>query len=256
MSGKNRTELLATVVIFTLFMIIGSLADVVVPDRARLYAPILAKNQQTLWPDAPVPWTLAGLIEQETGPCPRGRQCWNPRAELKTSREYGFGLGQITITSRFNEFNELKKKYASLRDWEWNARFDPDHQLVAVVEMIHALWRQVPPFATQEDHWAFTDCAYNGGLGGLLQDRRACSNSAGCDPTRWFGNVETHSLKSRTPQPAYGGQSFYGINRGHVRNVLRVFPAKYRQFWVSVEKTAPALTSPAPTEEKKRWWQF
>jgi hypothetical protein len=208
-----------------------------VAARAVEYGPLLADKQRALWPDAPQPWTLAGLIEQETGPCPHGRQCWNARAELKTYREYGFGLGQITIaynadgSERFNEFAELKRKYSSLAAWRYADRYDPGYQLTAIVEMVHALWRRAPPAQTQDDTWAFTDASYNGGLGALLQDRRYCANSAGCNPLVWFGHVETHSLKSKAPQKAYGGQSFYKINRDHVRHVLTVFRAKYRPFW-------------------------
>lgn len=213
-------------------------AQGVVPPGALKYAPVLASKQAALWPEAPAPWTIAGMVEQETGPCPRGRQCWNPGAELKTKREYGFGLGQVTISyradgsERFNEFNELRRKYASLRDWAWANRYDPGRQLSAIVEMTHALWKQVPPSASEDDHWAFDLVSYNGGLGGLLQDRRYCANSSGCDPTRWFGHIETHSLKSRTAfGRGYGGQSPYSITRSYVRNVLTKFRAKYRQFW-------------------------
>lgn len=198
---------------------------------------MLASKQAAVWPDAPTPWTLGGLVEQESCISLTHSKCWNPRAELKTSREYGFGMGQITVaynadrSERFNKFTELQKQYASLRDWEWSDRYDPAHQLTAVVEMTHTLWRKVPPASTNDDHWAFTLSSYNGGLGGLLQDRRLCSNTGGCDPTRWFGNIETHSMKSKAPQQQYGGQSWYSINRKHVSNVLNIRRGKYRQFW-------------------------
>lgn len=208
-----------------------------IPPGAVRYGPMLVDRQRTLWSDAPAPWTLAGLIEQESCVSLKSPRCWNPRAELKTYREYGFGFGQITIaynadrSERFNEFAELRRKYASLAGWQWAQRYDPSFQLTAVVEMTHALWRQVPPAATEDDRWAFTDSSYNGGLGSLLQDRRVCASSIGCDPQRWFGNIETHSLKSRAPQRAYGGQSWFSINRGHVRQVLKQRRDKYRQFW-------------------------
>lgn len=208
-----------------------------VPEGARLYAPILAQKQAAGWPDAPSPWTLAGLVEQETCASLKSKRCWNPREELKTFREYGFGLGQITIaynadrSERFNEYKNLRRKYASLSQWQWADRYDPGYQLIAIVEMTHALWRQAPPAADDDVHWAFTLVSYNGGLGGLLQDRRYCANSAGCNPQRWFGHIETHSLKSKAPQKAYGGQSWYSISRGYVRNVLTIRRAKYRQFW-------------------------
>lgn len=208
-----------------------------VPVGAVTYAPLLVERQRGTWPESPEPWTLGGLVEQESCVSLKSPRCWNPRAELKTSREYGFGFGQITVaynadgTERFNKFAELKAQYASLNAWRWQDRYDPGYQLTAVVEMTHGLWRRVPPAADVGAQWAFTLASYNGGLGSLLQDRRVCANSAGCDPSRWFGNIETHSLKSRAPQKAYGGQSWFSINRGYVRNVLTLRRGKYRQFW-------------------------
>lgn len=207
------------------------------PAGAVQYAPLLAAKQTAAWPDVPTPWTLAGLVEQESCVSLKSPRCWNPRAELKTSREYGFGFGQITVaynadrSERFNKFTELQREYSSLRDWRWADRYDPGYQLTAVIEMTHGIWRRVPPAADADAQWAFTLASYNGGIGALLQDRRLCANSAGCDQTRWFGNVETHSLKSKAPQKAYGNQSWYSINRGYVRNVLTVRRAKYRRFW-------------------------
>lgn len=208
-----------------------------VPAKAVRYAPVLVEKQRARWPEAPAPWTLGGLVEQESCITLKHRRCWDPRAELKTSREYGFGLGQITVaynadsSVRFDKFAELKAQYASLHAWRWAERYDAGYQLTAIVEMTHGLWRRVPPAATADDRWAFTDASYNGGLASLLQDRRLCANSQACDPQRWFGHVETHSLKSRKPQPAYGGRSWFEINRGHVRNVLKIRRAKYRVFW-------------------------
>lgn len=208
-----------------------------VPPKARTYAPVLVGRQRALWPGVASPWTLAGLVEQESCVSLRSTRCWDPRAELRTSREYGFGLGQITVayncdgSVRFDKFAELRRQYASLQAWRWEDRYDAAYQLTAIVEMMRGIWRRVPPAATADDRWAFADSSYNGGIGSLLQDRRLCANARGCDATRWFGNVETHSLKSRRPQPAYGGQSWFSINRGHVRNVLEVRRARYRQFW-------------------------
>lgn len=210
-----------------------------VPLNAHRYAPVLAAKQAARWADAPSPWTLGGLVEQESCTSLKSKRCWDPRAELKTPREYGFGLGQITIayradgSERFNKFTELKREYASLSAWRWEDRYDPGYQLTAIVEMVHGLWKRVPPADGTDAQWAFTLNAYNGGIGGLLQDRRFCANSAGCNPKLWFGHIETHSLKSRVPQPGYGGQSWFSISRGYVRNVLTIRRAKYRQFWNS-----------------------
>lgn len=210
-----------------------------VPAGAEVYAPVLVEKQRAVWPAAPEPWTLAGLVEQESCISLTHSRCWNPRSELKTSREYGFGFGQITVAYtaggavRFNKFEELRAAHGSLRDWTWANRYDPGYQLTAIVEMNLDLWRRVAasPGATATDQWGFVLSSYNGGLAGVLQDRRLCANTRGCDPARWFGNVENTSLKSRVPQPGYGGRSWFEINRGHVRNVLLIRRAKYQVFW-------------------------
>jgi hypothetical protein len=209
------------------------------PTGAELYAPVLVERQRAIWPPAPEPWTIAGLIEQESCITLRHSKCWNPYAELKTHREYGFGMGQITVayhpdgSERFNIFTELTTAHASLRDWKWEQRHDAGYQLTAIVEMTRAIWRRLNTDlgATNTDHWAFVLAAYNGGTGGLLQDRRLCRNTPGCDAKRWFGHVELTSVKSRVPQKGYGNRSWYEINRSHVKNVLTVRRAKYQRFW-------------------------
>lgn len=210
-----------------------------VPSGAEVHAPVLVERQRAIWPRAPEPWTLAGLIEQESCISLTHSRCWNPRAELRTSREYGFGFGQITVayradgSERFNKFEELRTAHDSLRGWTWADRHNPGYQLTAVVEMNLALWRRIAasPGETVQDQWAFVLSSYNGGVAGLLQDRRLCANTRGCDPGRWFGHVENTSLKSRAPQPGYGNRSWFEINRSHVRNVMTLRRDKYQVFW-------------------------
>ena len=212
-------------------------ASTYIPTGARQYAPMLVDRQRVIWPGAFEPWTLGGLVEQESCISLQHSKCWNPRAELKTSREYGVGLGQITVaynadgSQRFNKFEELKREYASLHAWRWENRYDPSYQLTAIVELTRALWGKMPPAIDATNRWAFTLSSYNGGAGALLQDRRLCANTAGCDTRRWFNNVETTSLKSRVPQPAYGGRSWFSINREYVRNVVIIRRPKYKAFW-------------------------
>lgn len=214
------------------------------PSNAERYAPVLVETQRKVWAKAPEPWTIAGLIEQESCASLRHPKCWNPRAELKTSREYGFGLGQITVaynkdgSERFNKFSELKAAHESLRDWKWENRYDPEKQITAIVADTRTIWRRLASDlgATNTDHWAFTLSAYNGGVGGLLKDRRLCANTKGCDSDRWFGNVELTSVKSRAPQKGYGMRSWFTINREHARNVLTIRREKYRQFWTPSTK--------------------
>lgn len=75
---------------------------------------------------------------------------------------------------------------------------------------------------------AFGDAAYNGGVGGLDSERRACKLAKDCDHTKWFGNVERFCLKSKAA--LYGNRSACDINRHHVRDVLLVRVYKYSNY--------------------------
>lgn len=189
------------------------------PPRAALpYLPMLATEIVHYWPDVPLKSALGAQVEQETCVTLTHRKCWNPKAELKTDREYGFGLGQLTVTAKFNAWAEVRGLDASLRSWKWEDRFDPGLQLRALVVKDRFNFDRLAG-ATPQDRLAFAVAAYNGGLGGVLSDQKLCRATVGCDPGRWFGHVETTSRKSRTKWKGYG-ESAFDINRGYVRSVL------------------------------------
>ena len=86
--------------------------------KAQPYLPVLHQALDTVWPQAPVGLAsiVCGQVEQESG--------WNEHATLKTPRELGRGLVQITIAytpdgrERFNNFRSAtRSKY--LKDWDW-----------------------------------------------------------------------------------------------------------------------------------------
>lgn len=207
-----------------------------VPPGAVELLPVLVEQQRAIWPDAPVPSFLAGQIEQESCISLRHRKCWNPRAELKTSRENGIGLGQFTRayradgSIRFDTIKNLSNTYESLRDWSWETRYDARYQITALVEMDKGIYERQRNAADELERLKFTLSAYNGGEAGLLQDRMLCRNTTGCDPARWTGNVALHSLKSKRPQSGYG-QSFFSINREYVANVLELRRYKYASYF-------------------------
>ena len=80
-----------------------------------------------------------------------------------------------------------------------------------------------------KDAYAFADAGYNGGLGGVNNERRACKLASWCDPNKWFDNVEKLCLKSKAA--LYGNRSACDINRHHVRDVLLVRSTKYNQYF-------------------------
>jgi hypothetical protein len=210
-----------------LFLAFAGRAQAAQPPAAALtYLPTLAAEIDAHWPAITPRSALAAQVEQETCPSLTHRKCWNPRTELKTSREYGFGLGQLTVTKRFDNFAAARGLHPSLRDWQWADRYDATRQLRTLVLMDRAAWRGLAGVADPWQRLAMTLSAYNGGLGGVQADRRLCASIDGCDPDQWFGHVEAHSLKSRAKPREYG-QSFYDINRGYVRAVLYVRRPRY-----------------------------
>ncbi|MGE5515073.1 MAG: lytic murein transglycosylase [Bacteroidota bacterium] len=197
-----------------------------VPAAAVPLIPVLRGEIAARWPDLAIPSALAAQVEQETCISLKSKGCWNPRTELKTSREYGFGLGQLTVTSRFNAWDEVRGMDAGLRDWRWEDRYDARLQLRALVVKDRFNARSFATAATPADQLAFAFAAYNGGIGGALSDIKQCRATTGCDPGRWFGHVERTSLKARAKVAGYG-QSFFDINRGYVRAVLIERRLKY-----------------------------
>ena len=73
----------------------------------------------------------------------------------------------------------------------------------------------------------FSDSAYNGGINGVLRDRRTCGLAANCNPNLWFNNVELYCSKSK--KILYGNKSACDINREHVENVFIRRIKKYNQ---------------------------
>lgn len=205
-----------------------------VPAQARLYLPVLAAEQRAHWPAHPSPELLAALVEHESCISLKHSRCWNPKSRLMSPREEGAGFGQITRayrangSLRFDALQEMRDRHPALREWSWqNVYSRPELQLRALVLMSRDNFKAIARLVAEpQAALAFADAAYNGGLGGVQNERRACGMKAGCDPQRWFGHVEHVCLKSRAA--LYGGRSACDINRHHVKDVLLVRAPKYR----------------------------
>lgn len=199
-----------------------------IPKLAPAVIALLCQLAPGLWPAMPQPSALPAQVEQETCVSLTSPKCFSPHAELKTSREYGFGLGQLTVTRTFNAFNGVKQQApALLGNWQWADRYNPTRQVQALLVMDHAGYKSCQRlFLDGHESLACALSAYNGGMGGVQTDRRLCGNTQGCNPRMWFGNVELTSAKAKTAAAGYG-QSFYQINRGYVRNVMFTRSQKY-----------------------------
>jgi len=228
--GAGRVFLGVCIVLASLLLLMGGVAKAgEVPPGAVQYMPVLKDEIRTNWPGMHMPSALAAQVEQESCVSLKSARCWNPRAELRTSREQGVGFGQVTRTARFDALAELREQFPEqLRGWSWSSAtlYDPHYQLRALVLMDRRNWGVITGTATPDDRLAMALTAYNGGLGGLSSDRRMCAATRGCDPGRWFGHVERTSLKSRTVVGGYG-RSFFAINRAYAPAVLFTRRPKY-----------------------------
>ena len=199
------------------------------PPGAVQHLPTLSAEIDARWQHLPLRSALAAQIEQESN--------WKTHAELKTSREYGFGLGQFTRaykadgSVRFDAWREMRASDPSLRGWTWAKRFDPTYQLRAVVLKNRGNYAKLRPGAQDGyNALAMADAAYNCGLGCVQARRRLCAQVPGCDPRQWFGHVALRSTQSKAKWHGYG-LSAHDITNQHVKNAMVVRRPKYAAYF-------------------------
>ena len=178
-------------------------------DRAKAYLPILSKVIGAYWPSAPGKPIMAGKIEQESS--------WKEKATLKTPRELGRGLGQMTITyradgsERFNIYRDAVKMKA-LKDWDW--RSDPynvRYQLTFSVLTDRANFSTVRPYAESDyQAWKMALVCYNAGQGRWLS-RRHNAKSKGLPRDRWDGGLDRAYSLGET-KLLYGRPLYEAVN--------------------------------------------
>lgn len=222
----TRTRI--SLLLMGIMMSFGVIAERI-PSNFFYHKDTLVKVIQTSWNDISIPSVIPGLIEQETCYSLTHPKCWSRFAKLETSREYGFGLGQLTVTSRFNAFEEVKKLDSRLKDWKWEDRFNAEKQMISIVVMLRRNYKIFKSAENELDQYAFALASYNGGIGGIQSDQRICKNTKGCNPNLWFGNVELTSLKKKTAVNGYS-QSFFQINRKYPVNILFNRRFKYKPY--------------------------
>lgn len=206
-----------------------------IPVNAPKYIPTVISESNRLLPTLSEDYYFGSLIEVESCVGLTNKRCWSPTSQLKTSREFGAGLGQITKaynadgSIRMDALGSLKKQYnTELKELSWdNVLQRPDLQIRAIILLSKSNYTSLGSIKDPIERLAMTDAAYNGGLNGVLNDRRACGLTKDCDPTKWFGNVEDHCTKSK--KPIYGTRSACDINRTHVTQVVHVRLNKYQR---------------------------
>jgi hypothetical protein len=200
-----------------------------VHPRAVALAPVLIVEIERHWSEVPRREYVPALISHESCITYTHSRCWAPTSRLRSQREEGAGLGQLTRAwhpdgrLRFDALADLRDRHPALRELDWATIYSrPDLQVRSLVLMSRDNWNALRTVADPMERLAMADAAYNGGLGGVKRERRACQIASACDPQRWWGHVERHCLKSR--MPLYGTRSACDINRHHVVDVWARMP--------------------------------
>ena len=212
-----------------------ALSQSFIPPNAYVLRPVVIKEVDNIFPDIPNRHYVPALIEHESCITLRHKRCWSPTSRLKTYREEGAGVGQLTRaynedgTIRFDALTELRtrhRRYLAELTWD-NVYQRPDLQIRALTLMVRDNYKALYDVDEPIQRLAMTDASYNGGMGGLQRERRQCSLVKGCNPDFWFGNVERFCMKSK--KVLYGNRSACDINRHHVSDVMTVRLPKYER---------------------------
>jgi hypothetical protein len=204
-----------------------------IPPRCDQNLEVLRGEQLRWWADHPRPQLLPALVEHESCVTLKSSRCCSGQAQLKSAREEGASILQITRafradgSVRFDALQELKERHPALAEWSWGnvyQRTDLANRAV-VLKMRDNFQLFVRLGASADQALWFADAGYNGGNAGVQWEQRVCGRLPGCDPMRWPGNVELHCMKSKVA--LYGGRSACDINRHHVRDVLVTRAPKY-----------------------------
>lgn len=233
---KNKRMLIIGIIL-SIFTSIMQAADYI-PKGYYTYKDTVYKEINYVLPNFYVPSIIPSLIEHESCISLTHSKCWNPKSRLKTSREEGAGLGQLTRayrndgTIRFDTLTELvKRNPRDLYGLNWSTVYDrADLQIRAMLILYN---RNFSMFNKEEidylDRLAFSDAAYNGGYGGVVKDMQLCKMRTNCNEYVWFDNVEMTCTKGT--KILYGNRTACDINRHHVTDVLKNNLPKYTQSW-------------------------
>lgn len=206
-----------------------------IPPGAYTYKAEVLEQQDKYFPSLPNKAYTFSLVEQESCIHLKHKRCWNPASQLKTTREEGAGLGQLTRAYnqqgklRFDSLQGIRNQYKTeLEDLTWaNIYHRPDLQIRAMTLMLRDSYKSLYDIKDPIHRLHFTDAVYNGGMRDLRKERIACGLKINCDPQRWFGHVEHIKVKSQAP--LYGTRSAYFINREHVEYVFKYRLSKYEK---------------------------
>ena len=212
-------------------------AHTYIPAKAKQVVPIMVVQQRLWFPEIVAPWYFGGLGEQESCGSLTSPKCYDANATLASPRELGKGIPQFTKayradgSIRFDALTELVRKHDdALHDLSWsNVSQRVDLQVRGMMLLSRDNYMRLGYIHDEDERINFMDAAYNGGLGGVIEQRRRCGLMSRCDPQIWFDNVADICAKSL--KPLYGNRNACQINTEHVALIRHVRMDKYKVFW-------------------------
>jgi hypothetical protein len=209
-------------ILFTLTILILFLSTSAFPvtmiEKFKPYSNLLSVIISDHWKDSTYRHFIPAQIERESN--------WKEKAELKTYREYGIGLSQITITKRYNNFTDAINRYKELSYWKYSDRFNANYQLHFVVLQDKSNFTvNKKLFSDNINRWAGTLVSYNAGHGTVLNRRSLCKVTEGCDFNLWFGGLDSVQLKTETGK--LYGRSLWKMRNDYPKSIIFELSGKY-----------------------------
>jgi hypothetical protein len=216
-TGERKANPIACALVFlgviALLMVVMLLAvpraGAVTLDNARPYLSTLSQSIDKSWPGAPLRQITAGQIEQESS--------WKERATLKTSRELGRGLVQMTIAydkdgkERFNIYKDAVRN-RQLAAWDWQRDpYNVPYQMRFLVIQDRANFNMVRAYCINDDEgWKCALVSYNAGSGRWLF-RLKNARRQGLPADRWDGGLDRAYSKGEAAL-LYGRPLYEAVN--------------------------------------------
>lgn len=205
--------------------------------RATVLLPLVAQEAVAHAPEISQRHYFAGLIEHESCISLKHSRCWSPTSELKTHREQGLGLAQLTRawgktgSLRFDTLADLRRQYPNqLGQLHWDTlKNRPDLQIRAMVILTRQNYRQLSTVSDKTERLKMADSAYNGGLQNIHRSRSVCGLAKNCNPQIWFNHTERYNQKSS--KILYDVRSARSINNHHVRDVFENRMPKFKPYF-------------------------
>lgn len=206
----------ASIVALIVSLLFATSARAEVPERAKALLPILSAAVSEHWSNAPLSHIMAGQVEQESS--------WKQQATLKTSRELGRGLVQLTIayksdgSERFNSYRDAVRMRA-LAGWDWERDpYNIRYQLTYLVLRDRAEFAGMRPlFSNETETWKASLVCYNAGKGRVLK-RRHFAKAQGLPVDQWDGGLA--EAKDPTEAKLLYGRSLRELVNEYPRKVL------------------------------------